>query len=337
MKCFNLSHEKTKITMNMNLKSCSLIALGLLAAVSVASANPFSRKTDAKDGNADLGLPPYTGVKHAIAVVPFENTSMWKSSIDLQENMTGMLENVLMSTGRFVVVERENMGSTLNEQDLQSGGRAAQAGGVAQTGLIRSAKYLARAQILGVEANESGSDVGLNIKGVRLGLGGNKAQMEILIKIFDSTTSELLASQRIVGKAGGRSISVGYTEDWFSGDIGGFSKTPIGEAAFDCIAQAVKFIAQKFEDYQFDGSVVTVAGERIVINRGSNYNVTPGMRLQVREVGEILTDPETGEVLDRLEGAVSATIEVSEVKEKIAYCKLLSGEMPKKGDSVIGI
>ncbi|OPZ71269.1 MAG: Curli production assembly/transport component CsgG [Verrucomicrobia bacterium ADurb.Bin474] len=74
---------------------------------------------------------------------------MWKSSIDLQENMTGMLENVLMSTGRFVVVERENMGSTLNEQDLQSGGRAAQAGGVAQTGLIRSAKYLARAQILG--------------------------------------------------------------------------------------------------------------------------------------------------------------------------------------------
>ena len=317
-------------------KTALLVATLFLACT--AFGNPFSRKTEAKDGNASLDLPPYNGIKHAIGVIPFENTSYWKEDIDLQENMTTMLENVLVESGRFVVVERENMEATLGEQDLQSGGRAAKANDVAQTGQIRSAKYLARAQITGVEANESGGGGGLNIGKFSIGASGGKAQIEMVIKIYDSSTSEIKASQRIVGKAGKRGFSLGFSESGLSTSIGGFSKTPIGEAAYDCIAQAVEFMAKEFEDYDIEGSVVTVTGDgKVVINRGTQFNVNVGNRFQVREVGEVLTDPSTGEVLDRIEGAVTGTIEVTRVTEKIAYCKLVDGELPVRGDSVIGI
>jgi curli biogenesis system outer membrane secretion channel CsgG len=319
------------------LNKTALFAFTLFLTTSMAF-GLFSRKTEAKDGNAELDLPPYDGIKHAIGVIPFENTSYWKGDIDLQENMTTMLENVLLQSGRFVVVERENLEETLAEQDLQSGGRAAKAKDVAATGVVRSAKYLARAQITGVEAEESGGSGGINVGKFSIGASGGKAQIEMIIKIFDSSTSEIIASQRIVGKAGKRGFSLGFSESGLSTSIGGFSKTPIGEAAYDCVAQAVVYLAHEFEDYKFEGSVVTVTGDgRIVINRGSKFNVQNGDRFQVREIGEVLTDPATGEVLDRIEGAITCTIEVDRVTEKVSYCKLVDGVLPTRGDSVVGI
>ncbi len=320
-----------------HLRTTALFTIALLASTSSAFAL-FSRKTEAKDGNAELDLPPYNGIKHAIGVIPFENTSFWKGDIDLQENMTTMLENVLHQSGRFVVVERENMEATLSEQDFQSSGRAAQAGDVAQTGQVRSAKYLARCTVTGVEAEESGGGGGIRIGKWNAGLSGGKAQIEMIIKIFDSSTSELKATQRIVGKAGNRSFSLGFSESGLSTSIGGFSKTPVGEAAYDCVAQAVEYVARLFEDYDTEGSVVTVTGDgRIVINRGAEFNVQEGSQFQVREIGEVLIDPGTGQVLDRIEGDVTATIRVTRVTDKVSYCELVSGELPVRGDAVIGI
>jgi len=320
-----------------NLSKIALMFLALAATTSPAF-GLFGKKTKTEDGNAELDLPPYDGIKHAIGVVPFENTSYFKSDIDLQENMTVMLENVLLQSGRFVVVERDNMEETLSEQDFQASGRAAKAGDVAQTGQVRSARYLARAQITGVEAKESGGGGGLNIGKWNVGVSGGKAQIEMIIKIWDSSTSQVLASQRIVGKAGKRGFNLGFSESGLSTSIGGFSKTPVGEAAYDCVAQAVEFVAREFEDYDVEGNVVTVTGDgRIVINRGSEYNISQGEQFQVREVGEVLTDPSTGEVLDRIEGAVTCTIRVTRVTEKISYCELVSGELPMRGDTVVGI
>jgi curli biogenesis system outer membrane secretion channel CsgG len=311
-----------------------------LAALFISASTGFgqNRKTQTADGNADLGLPPYNGMKHAIGVVPFENTSFFKSDIDIQESMAVMLENVLLQTGRFVVVDRENMQDTLAEQDLQSGGRAAKAGDVAQTGQIRSARYLARGQITGVEAQESGGGGGIRVGKFNVGASGGKAQIEMIIKIWDSTSSQVVASQRIVGKAGNRGFTVGFAERGLATELGGFSKTPVGEAAYDCIVQAVKFVVREFEDYKVEGNVVTVTGDgRIVINRGSDFNVSVGSQFQVREVGEVLIDPGTGEILDRIEGDITCTIKVDRVTEKVAYCSLVSGDLPARGDAVIGI
>ena len=48
-----------------------------------------------------------------------------------------------------------------------------------------------------------------------------------------------------------------------------------------------------------------------------------------------MTDPSTGEILGKSEGAVVGTIEVTSPREKFSNCKLVDGEMPARGDSVV--
>ena len=68
---------------------------------------------------------------------------------------------------------------------------------------------------------------------------------------------------------------------------------------------------------------------------GENYGVTAGQKLIVRKDGEILKDPDTGAILDRLEGETTGTIEIVRVREKTAYCKLVDGTMPVVKDRVV--
>ena len=61
---------------------------------------------------------------------------------------------------------------------------------------------------------------------------------------------------------------------------------------------------------------------------------TWGSVFVVATEGEELIDPDSGEILDVTEGEIVAEIEVSRVKEKIAYCKIIEGDAPGRGDVV---
>jgi len=325
------------------MKKLSVILLaGMVCLTPVTSSYAFldkvlkpSTKTKTKDVHAERQLPEYHGVKHALGVLDFDNQAGYRSQFDLGNNMSLMLESALFESDRFVIVDRQELGSVMAEQDLQAGNRTAKAKNVAQTGLIRSARYLATGAITRVDHRTSGDNGGIRIKGISLGGSAEKAEIEVIIKIIDTTSSQVVASKAIQGQAGNNSIKIGYSRHGVGGSLGSFAKTPLGEAAEDCIIEAVRFIATEMEDYDMDGSIVTVSGKNIIINRGENYGVSVGDAFIVREEGEILVDPDSGEILDELEGEITATVEVSKVREKIAYCKLVDGEMPKRGDMVV--
>ncbi len=289
---------------------------------------------ETESANEDFGLPEYNGVKHAIAVLPPKYTAVVTYTGDLSQNIGSMLESALYDTNRFVVVDRDRIDDTLREQNLQTSGRAAQASDVARTGAIRSSRYLAEVEITDVEGAESGKSGGISVGGFRIGGSGGKASVTTIVKVIDSTTGEIVAKERVIGKAGRKGLNIGYAASNWGADVGGFTKTPLGEAAYDNVVQATRFLAEQFEEVSLDGAVVTVSGDRIIINRGNNFAVPEGQRFVVREKGEILTDPTTGEVLERIEGPVTCTIEVTKVSDKISYAKLVDGEMPKKGDIV---
>ena len=69
-----------------------------------------------------------------------------------------------------------------------------------------------------------------------------------MVKLIDSTTGEVVASERIRGEAGKSGLTIGYSERGFGTQLGGFAKTPMGEAAQDAIDQATQFIALEMED-----------------------------------------------------------------------------------------
>ncbi|MDQ8186724.1 CsgG/HfaB family protein [Pelagicoccus sp. SDUM812002] len=296
------------------------------------------KKTDPKNESVEMReeMGEYNGVKHAIRVVGFENDIGWRGQWDLGNNLADMLESALFDTQRFVLVEREELGNVIMEQDLQASGRAAESSSVAQTGLIRSARYIATGSITRVDHQTGGDSGGIAIKGLRLGGGSNKAEIELVVKLVDSTSGEVVASERISGTAGGRKLRVGFYKNGVSGNMEGFAKSSLGEAAQDCISQAAEFIAREMEDFDITANIVMASSDtRIVINRGENYGVNPGAVFAVREMGEVLTDPETGEILDVFEGQVTSRIEVTRASEKVAYCKLIEGSLPNRGDSVV--
>jgi len=282
-------------------------------------------KTSTSEGNAKMNLGDYKGLKHAIGCKDFENQAGWHGAWEIGRNLSIMLESALMDSGRFVIVEREKLGDVIAEQDLAAGGRAAKAKHVAKTGVIRPAKYIGTGAVTEVEESQSGGGGGVSIKGFRIGGSKAEAQVTVIVKLVDTSTGEVVVKERIVGKAGRTGLNVGLSVAGVSTDMGGFKKTPLGQAAQDCINQAAALIAKKMETFPFEGSVVK-AGGQVIINRGAEFGVEVGQELVMAEEGETLLDPDTGAVLDKEEGKVIGRLRVAKVSEKVAYCDVIEGE-----------
>jgi curli biogenesis system outer membrane secretion channel CsgG len=291
--------------------------------------------TTASDTNPVNQLGPYSGLKHAVGCIDFENQGGWAAQWKLGNNLSIMLESALGATERFVLVEREQLGAVIAEQNLAGSARVAAAKKVAKTGLIRPARYLATGAVTEVTENQSGGTGGLYIKGFRLGGSKGKATVTVVAKLIDTTTGEIVAQQRVTGVAGKVGISVGMYKNGVGGNLGGFAKTPLSEAAQDCMNQAAVFIAKKMEKMPFEGSVVKASRKTVIINRGGEFGVEIGKELVMKTLGELLMDPDTGAILGREEGDEIGKLKVIKVTPKMSYCTVTSGEKkPKSGTPV---
>jgi curli biogenesis system outer membrane secretion channel CsgG len=314
----------------------SVLSAALVLHASSAFALWGKAETKTASGNADLKLGEYKGLKHAIGCKGFNNESGWAGEWKIGDNLTALLESALVDSGRFVLVEREKLGDVLLEQDLQASGRAAKAKDAAKTGMIRSARYLATGSVTEVTENQSGADGGIRIKGIRLGGGRSEAQVTVIVKLIDTTTSEIVAKERVVGKAGNTGLRVGVDIGSVGTELGGFKKTPLGQAAQDCINQAAAFIAKKMEAFPFEGSVVKVAESgQVIINRGTQFGVEVGQALVMGTLGTTLMDPDTGEVLGKEEGKVIGKLKVTKTLEKMSYCDVTEGEKAPPAGTVV--
>ncbi len=313
----------------------SMLTLGLSTSPSLALWGKTTTSTESS--NADMKLGEYKGLKQAIGCKDFDNQAGWSGSWDLGQNLAIMLESALFDSGRFVVVERGKLTDVIAEQDLAASGRAAPSK-VAQTGKIRSARYLATGSVTTVDESQSGGGGGISFGGVRLGGGKSEAQITVIVKLIDTTTGEIVAKQNVTGKAGNTSLSVGLSVGGVNTDLGGFKKTPIGQAAQDCINQAVAFIAKQMEVFPFEGSVIKVAGNgQVIINRGSEFGVEVGQELVMTTEGETLTDPDTGAVLGKEEGEVIGKLKVAKVAEKMSYADVVDGDHNPAAGTVVSV
>ena len=142
-------------------------------------------QTKTTDEGAKNQMPDYKGVKHAIGVVEFENRNNFFPESQMGENFRMMLESALFATNRFVIVEREKLDTVMAEQDLQTSGRAAKANTVAQTGKLRSARYLATGTIVEASSETHGDGGGLSIRGVHIGGSSAKSKVVVIVKLID--------------------------------------------------------------------------------------------------------------------------------------------------------
>jgi curli biogenesis system outer membrane secretion channel CsgG len=324
----------------MRMRVLSLMTVAVALGALPADAFWGKAETKTESGNADMGLGEYKGLKHAIGCKDFTNDAGWHGRWELGRNLTAMLESALYDSGRFVIVEREQLGDVLQEQDLAAGGRAASAKNAARRGVIRPAKYIASGSVTEVSEGQSGGNAGVNTPFGRVGGRASQAQISLIVKLIDTTTGEIVAKERIVGKAGRSGLSLSNLRIPGTSttlDLGGFKETPIGQAAQDCIVQAAKYIAQQMEEFPFEGSVIQVDNRgRVLVNRGSEFGMVSGQRLAMRTEGEQIIDPDTGAILGTTDGESIGTLQVTQVADKFSYCKVVEGNSsPARGTQVV--
>jgi curli biogenesis system outer membrane secretion channel CsgG len=265
------------------------------------------------------------GLRYTITVTKFENRAGWHGQWDIGDAWGTVMTDMLNQTGKFIVLGETDMrGAALDEQDFAASGRTAGGNKAPATGQMTPAQLLVKGAITHVQDKTAGGGGGVRIKGFKVGGGGGKGEVNATIYIVDSTTGQVMASTNVVGTSKKKAMNVGYaTGDW-GADLGGFKNDNVGKAVQAAVVEAVEFLLNQLSDIPWTGSVVMAKGDKIYVNRGTREGVAMGQQFVVGEV-EVIRDPDTGEVLDE-DMTQIATLEVSQVKEKLSICSVTSGD-----------
>lgn len=275
---------------------------------------------------------PFTGIKKRIAVSGFENKSGWRGEARLGDGMAEMLTTALHNTGRFILVERAALEDILGEQRLQEQGKLFKPTGP-QTSRLIGAQVLIRGAVTEYEASKAAGGGGIIVKGIGIGVGGSVAHVAIDLRMYDTSTGEILESHRAVGEAKTTGLALGGVSGDFAFGAAGFWKTPLGEATRKAINDAVKFIVRKMENISWQSSIIKVEKDIVYITGGQNMNLSTGATYTVYGVGEELIDPTTGLSLGKEESQIGR-IQITSVEEKYSKAKILEGSGFKTGDVV---
>jgi hypothetical protein len=209
------------------------------------------------------------------------------------------------------------------EQDFGASGRTAGGKKTPKIGQMTPAQLLVKGEITHFQHSTTGGGGGFRIKGFKIGGKRDKAEINAVIYVVDSTTGQVVSSKKVVGEASKSGLDIGFSDRNWGANLGGFKKTNVGKAVESAIDQAVQFIIQEIEDIPWEGTVILVKGKKIYINRGERDGVSSGQTFAVGEVEE-LRDPDTGELLD-VSMEKTGSIVIDTVKKKVSIGKATEG------------
>lgn len=275
------------------------------------------------------------GLKKVVAVSRFENKTSYAGGgqFELDNGLADQLTDALIQSGQFTVLERETLTDVISEQDLAQSGRFQQSKS-ARTGKLTSAQVLIKGTVTEFENKSSGSGSGIGIAGFKVGSKRQSAQVGLIIRLIDTTTGEVLDSQRVEGTAEASGMKFGVDLGIVDFGTDSFKKTPLGKATQIAIDNAVEFISAKLKDRPFQGRVVKCSGDEIIISAGDQVGANEGDTFTVYSVGEELVDPDTGELLGVEEDKIGS-LKIYQVKEKYSKAKLVSGGKGIKAGDII--
>lgn len=143
-----------------------------------------------------------------VSVPDFKNTvtqPAWWWQGPVATDLAAALANELAATGTLQVVERNNLGAVLSEQELAELGLVRRGPTAASKGNLTGARYIVLGTVTSYDSNVeekgSGSNFGL------LGFGKSQQQLEtkdyvaIDIRVVDSSTGEIVGQRTVEGRA----------------------------------------------------------------------------------------------------------------------------------------
>lgn len=215
-------------------------------------------------------LEPYDGPKARVAVYRFGDQTAKGGGVvqggypvgyhwynpQIGNGMADMLNDGLLKSNRFIVLDRQALKDVLQEQDLAATGRVSRPT-AAPIGQIEGADLLIKGSITEFEPGSAGARGGaglgyFGLSGAILGgilSGVQQSHVAIIIQVVDAKTSRLLFSTTVEGKANDYDISglLGGFGGSFGGaaGLGTWKKTPVEKAIRVAILKAVKELSNK--------------------------------------------------------------------------------------------
>ncbi len=324
-----------------------ILSLALLASL---AALPSIAKGDDEKEVKPASRPTYTGPKKRIAVMPMtaegktddlfgQWANIYKSqnraytSEDVGRKLTEMLTTALFDTGRFVILERQNIGDVRDE--IAIGAELGNEKTAVKKGSVLGAQILVRAAVTEFENTSSGKMGGISIKGIRVGGKQGKSKVVIDVRMYDSSSSQILYNAKADGDSTSQGGAIALSIGSLGVGAGAEKNDPIERATRNAIEKAVIFIVEKMEVVPWEGRVATVKEDGMIyVNRGTDDGLRVGDKLIVYKAGEAIIDPETDAVIGREEDVRLGTTSVSWVDKRLCRIDALEGKKIGKNDVV---
>ncbi|MGD8327783.1 MAG: CsgG/HfaB family protein [Acidobacteriota bacterium] len=294
-------------------------ALIVTLAIAVAASAPL----------ALAGPAPAPQDKVRIAVMNFENNSQWTWWGDhLGEAAADEFVTQLFQSGKFSVVEREQINAILAEQDFGQSGRV-RPDQAAEIGRILGVQVILTGSITKFSINEKGGGIG------GFGVKYAEADSTVDVRLINVNTAEILFADEAEGTKRLGGIRVGGVSAYQDYDAG---------LAAEALRPAVEKMAEKIAGESGDlaaiqppippAQIVGTGDSGLYIDKGQNFGVTVGQRYQVMRVVDEIKDA-SGNVLDRITEQVGI-LEVTRVLGQSSICTIVEGEAAE-GDTLVPI
>ena len=249
---------------------------------------------------------PAEAAKKTVMAVPLKNISGY-NSLNIEQIMTKELLIALQNSGKYSVVERDQMAAILREQGFQN--IAADPSTVVEMGKLYGASYTVFGQITFVQSEKNIISKILP-KSAKEGIvNGWKGKVTVDIRFVNNETGELIFAEEFTG-------------------------TKTGINAEDALNSACKEIGKNFMKELLAnsaGRVIDIQGENIYIDQGLDSGFRKGDILSVvRETSPIKV---AGKIVG-MKTVDVGKIKIVEVNAEYSVCKIYSGAAIRKGDVV---
>lgn len=228
---------------------------------------------------------------------------------DVGNELRRRLNDIIAQTNRFLLLDRALAPELQEEIDFINSGRA-RLEDVARVGQKLAADLLLIPTIERFEYKRFARDVRMSERELVSYVGGGS----ISIKLVNAATGELVISRT-------------FSEELPSLEPSTLPRAVDGRALAGTLADRLAAQALQAILIQiFPVSVVAMQGDQLVLSQGGEA-VRPGSLYEVIRLGDVITDPQTGRSLGRIE-IPAGKARIERVSGQLAYATLLDTQLP---------
>ncbi|MEX0777960.1 MAG: CsgG/HfaB family protein [Phycisphaeraceae bacterium] len=237
----------------------------------------------------------------------------------VSEAMDSQMIDRFQQTRKFKIIARSDLDSLLKEQGLADSGNVDTTDpNAAKSFMIKGVEFLLITTIDDFQDfNEEANFAAIGEKATK-----RVIRLSAIGKLYNSTTGELLESTNL--QISNKDI---VSKRNYSTTDGKLSDALLLKTARDMADK----MANRVADVIFPAKIIALTGQQVTINRGDGTDIAVGQVWIVHKLGEMLKDPDTGEVLGREELQIGK-IRVTSVQPKMSKGEIIEGNGVTTGD-----